>query len=217
MLVSKILNNDVLGFNEEANTRIQELLARKLVEIKQQVAFNLYGLDEEYELVEEDEDVNELSKDTLGRYVNKASGDTTDLLFKGRVARNSSDKSKAFKKLSNRGQGISLAAKRLAKEDEDLDEARVTGTKLSKSGKRWKIVRARVRKGNVQRNRRVTNTAGYTFRNSLKNHELVRMSPTERRNRKRGQKLGKIKRKAKMTSARLKRKRSDRKRKAIGL
>lgn len=157
MLVSKILDNDILGFNEEVNSRIQELLARKLVEMKQQVAFSVYALDEsiddDYELVE----------------------------------------------------------------DEDLDEAAATGTKLSASGKRWKVVRARVRKGQIQRNKRVTNTAGYTFRNSTKSHELVRMSPVERRNRKRGQKIGKIKRKAKMSQARLKRKRSDRRRKAIGL
>ena len=85
--------------------------------------------------------------------------------------------------------------------EEDLDEARI------------KIVKARVRGGKVQRRKKVSNVAGYTFRGG----QLKRMSPMERRKRKLGQRRGKIKRRAKLQRSLVKRKRSLRKRQSIGL
>ena len=87
------------------------------------------------------------------------------------------------------------------KEEETLDEAR------------FKIVKARVRGGKVQRRKKVSNVEGY----KLHDGKLKRMSPAERRRRKLGQKRGKIKRKSKMRMAMMKRKRSLRKRSSIGL
>lgn len=89
----------------------------------------------------------------------------------------------------------------LEEETEELDEARV------------KLVKARVRGGKVQRRKRVSNVPGMTFRSG----KLTRMSPAERRRRKLGAKRGKIKRRSKMRQALMKRKRSLRKRAAIGL
>lgn len=89
----------------------------------------------------------------------------------------------------------------MKEETEELDEARV------------KLIKARVRGGKVQRRKRVSNVPGMTFRSG----KLTRMSPAERRRRKLGAKRGKIKRRSKMRQALMKRKRSLRKRAAIGL
>lgn len=86
-------------------------------------------------------------------------------------------------------------------EEDQLDEAR------------FKIVKARIRGGKIQRRRKVSNVPGMTFRGG----KLTRMSPTERRRRKMGARRGKIKRKAKMSRALMKRKRSMMKRRSMGL
>lgn len=84
---------------------------------------------------------------------------------------------------------------------EELDEARV------------KIVKARIRGGVIQRRKKVSNVPGMTMRGG----KLKRMTPAERRNRKMGQRSGKIKRRSKMNRALMKRQRSIRKRKALGI
>lgn len=86
-------------------------------------------------------------------------------------------------------------------EEEQLDEAR------------FKIVKARIRGGKIQRRRKVSNVPGMTFRGG----KLTRMTPQERRRRKMGARRGKIKRKAKMSRALMKRKRSLMKRRSMGL
>lgn len=85
--------------------------------------------------------------------------------------------------------------------EDEIEEARI------------KIVKARIRGGKVQRRKKVSNVAGYTLRGG----QLKRMSPMERRRRKLGQRKGKIKRKAKLQRALMKRKRSLMRRKSIGL
>lgn len=84
---------------------------------------------------------------------------------------------------------------------EELEEARIA------------IVKARVRGGKIQRRKKVSNVAGYTLRGG----QLKRMSVTERRNRRLGQRRGKIKRRAKLNRALMKRARSLRKRQALGI
>jgi hypothetical protein len=83
----------------------------------------------------------------------------------------------------------------------ELEEARV------------KIVRARVRGGKVQRRKKVSTVKGYTVRGG----KLVKMSTKEKMDRKRGARRAKVKRRAKLARALIKRKRSLRKRKALGL
>lgn len=85
--------------------------------------------------------------------------------------------------------------------EEQLDEAR------------FKIVKARVRGGKIQRRKKVATQPGFTYRGG----KLTRMSPVERRRRKLGAKRGKIKRRSKMARALQKRKRSLMKRRTIGL
>jgi hypothetical protein len=85
--------------------------------------------------------------------------------------------------------------------DVDLNEARV------------KVVKARIRGGKVQRRKKVSNVRGYALRGG----KLVRMSAAEKRHRKLGARKGKIKRRAKMARALIKRKRSLKKRASLGL
>ena len=78
---------------------------------------------------------------------------------------------------------------------------------------RKKLIRARVRGGKVQRRKVVSAVKGYTIRGG----KVTRMTSSERLKRRIAQRKGKIKRKAKMARALIKRKRSLRKRKSLGL
>jgi hypothetical protein len=77
---------------------------------------------------------------------------------------------------------------------------------------RVKIVKLRIRNGKIQRRKKISTVPGMTFRGGT----LKRMSPVERRNRKMGQRIGKIKRRAKLNQSIRKRKRSVLKRKRLG-
>lgn len=77
----------------------------------------------------------------------------------------------------------------------------------------FKIVKARVRGGKIQRKKKVSTRPGYTMRGG----KLVRMSSSERMKRKRGARKGKVKRKASAARALIKRKRSLRKRESLGV
>lgn len=77
---------------------------------------------------------------------------------------------------------------------------------------RIKIQKVRVRGGKIQRRKKVSNVKGYTVRGK----KLVKMSPKERLDRKRGARKAAMKSKAKRARALLKRKRSLQKRKAAG-
>lgn len=91
---------------------------------------------------------------------------------------------------------------------EDLDEAAAKPT-----GRRFKIVRVRIRKDAIQRNKKVATQPGYTLRGG----KIIKMTPMERRRRRRGQRIGKIKRRAKESRSKIKYRRSIRKRNALGV
>jgi uncharacterized protein (UPF0335 family) len=78
---------------------------------------------------------------------------------------------------------------------------------------RTKIVRVRIRKGKIQRRKKLSGVKGWTFRGG----KLTRMSPLERRNRKVAAKRSKFKRRAKLRQSIRKRSMSLRKRRAMGL
>ena len=78
---------------------------------------------------------------------------------------------------------------------------------------RKKLVRARVRGGKIQRRKMLSAVKGYTIRGG----KLVRMPATERLKRKISARKAKMKRRAKLARALIKRKRSLRKRAALGL
>jgi hypothetical protein len=85
------------------------------------------------------------------------------------------------------------------------------GEKLDEA--RTKIIKARIRNGQIQRRKKVSNVPGFTLRGG----QLKRMSAAERRARKMGARRGKIKRKAHMTQTLMKRRRSLQKRQRLGL
>jgi hypothetical protein len=92
-------------------------------------------------------------------------------------------------------------------------ETRLVQIKQTLSEGNFKIVKARVRNGKVQRKKKVSTKVGYTMRDGV----LVRMSSSERLKRKMGARKGKSKRKAKLARSLIKRKRSMRKRTTLGV
>lgn len=91
--------------------------------------------------------------------------------------------------------------------EEDLQEANVM-----RMG-RTKLIRVRIRKGKIQRRKKLSAIPGYTIRGG----KMTRMSPLERRHRKMGARRSKFKRRAKLKTALRKRKISLRRRRAMGL
>lgn len=113
-----------------------------------------------------------------------------------------SKNTKALIDLKNKGKYKGPIDQAIEEEtEEQLDEARV------------KIVKARIRGGKIQRRKKISNVEGY----KVQGGQLKRMSPTERRHRKLGQKRGKIKRRSKMTRTLMKRQKSIRKRQSLGI
>ena len=96
---------------------------------------------------------------------------------------------------------------KMALEMFDLDEGNI-----QKMG-RMKLVRVRIRKGKVQRRRKVSGVKGFTYRGD----KMIRMSPMERRNRRMAARKSKFKRRAKLGQALRKRKMSLRRRSSMGL
>lgn len=78
---------------------------------------------------------------------------------------------------------------------------------------RTKIIRVRIRGGKVQRRVKRSAVKGFTIRGG----KMVRITPAEKIHRKMGARRAKIKRRAKMARSLIKRQRSLRKRKAMGL
>jgi hypothetical protein len=94
--------------------------------------------------------------------------------------------------------------------EESLDESALHN--IQKIG-RAKLIKLRVRGGKVQRRKKLSDVKGYTLRGG----QIVRMSTTERRNRKMAARKAKIKRRTKINQILRKRKISLRKRRNIGL
>ena len=78
---------------------------------------------------------------------------------------------------------------------------------------RTKTFRVRIRKGKIQRRKKLSAVKGWTIRGG----KMTRMSPVERRNRKMGARRSKAKRRAKLGQSLRKRVMSLRKRRAMGL
>jgi hypothetical protein len=78
---------------------------------------------------------------------------------------------------------------------------------------RTKTFRVRIRKGKIQRRKKLSAVKGWTIRGG----KMTRMSPIERRNRKMGARRSKSKRRAKLGQSLRKRIMSLRKRRAMGL
>jgi hypothetical protein len=82
---------------------------------------------------------------------------------------------------------------------------------------RFRIVKARIRKGKVERRRKVSTIPGFTFRSRRGNRQLIRIPPRERLKRRISQRRGKVKRRAKRARSAIKYQRALRRRKGLGL
>ena len=89
---------------------------------------------------------------------------------------------------------------------EDLDEA-----------SRWRIVKARIRNGKVQRRKKVSTVPGFTFRKKGATTVFMRIPSTERIRRRIGARRAKIKRRSHMSRMKQRQKRSMIKRHGLGL
>jgi hypothetical protein len=182
-LVSAILNRRL----DEANELIKEAFVNisivKLVEMKKMVAARMYTEMKLDGIKPAYDQIEDRRKDQV-----VASHEKSDL-----PKQNTQPNTTVIKKTS---------ANPVIKEDEEqLDESR------------FKIVRARIRGGKIQRRKKVSTVKGMTFRGG----KLIRMSPAERRKRKMGARRAKVKIKSKRSRMQLKRKRSMYKRKAMGI
>ena len=117
------------------------------------------------------------------------------------------------KELKDQGYSIHSYGQHSEPKDFYTRPVEITKEKKSLDEARFKIVKARIRNGVVQRRKKVSTAPGLTFRGG----KLTRMSPTERRHRKMGQRRGKLKRRAKMSRTLRKRTMSLRKRSRLGI
>lgn len=209
-LLESILNKQYEKANSLFEERVANISTQKLHEVKKIVAAKISEEAESFESAL-DEDV-EVSRELDEQQVNTAGKSDSPVTT---VTKNNAGKSpedslidrntQALKKQQARGQippgNTNYNSDYKLEEAEELDEARI------------KIIKARVRGGKVQRRKKISNVEGYTLRGG----KMKRMTPMERRRRKLGQKRGKLKRRAKLRMALMKRKRSMRKRTSIGL
>jgi hypothetical protein len=116
-------------------------------------------------------------------------------------------------KLKDQGYSIHSYGEHSEPKDYYTRPVKITKEKKSLDEARFKIVKARIRNGVVQRRKKVSTAPGLTFRGG----KLTRMSPAERRHRKMGQRRGKLKRRAKLSRTLRKRTMSLRKRSRLGI
>lgn len=100
----------------------------------------------------------------------------------------------------------------LLKEYISVDEAKKSTRNIQRMG-RAKIIRIRFRGGKLQRRKKLSAVKGYTIRGG----KMIRMLPKERLKRKIAARRAKVKRRAKMARILIKRKRTMRRRKMLGV
>ena len=103
--------------------------------------------------------------------------------------------------------------KMIAARDFALDELAEKYEVIQMDEARFKIVRARIRAGKVQRRKKVASQKGFTIRGG----KVTKMSPKERRTRTLAQRKGARKRRGKVVRAKVNTKRALRRRKALGV
>tara|TARA_R110000868_G_scaffold300597_1_gene561035 strand:+ start:914 stop:1585 length:672 start_codon:yes stop_codon:yes gene_type:complete len=219
-IIHDIINKNFNGAEKLVRENLENIAERKIIEMKKMIAAknimeeeaNIFEFDtsnmRRSDNVEDRRDevlktpsdqIGDLIKTTEKNY-NSKSKNTPEETPNDRV-KGGFDAMNNPNKVNRDTKGDQLKAKNANMEEETLDEAR------------FKIVRARIRNGVVQRRKKVSTAPGLTFRGG----KLTRMSPAERRHRKMGQRRGKLKRRAKMSRTLRKRTMSLRKRSRLGI
>jgi hypothetical protein len=206
-LIRSIVNKDYVKADSLISETVELIMAKKLHEAKKKTASKMceQGLDKSAaELTRRDVVEGEIGageESSMARSeLNAVTKDAKSIMSK--VKGNKELEAWTQSKITKAADYLNSVADYMSEEEqEQLEEARI------------KIVKARIRGGKIQRRKKVSTVTGMTMRGG----KLKRMTPAERRNRKMGQRRGKLKRKAKMNRALMKRQRSLRKRKALGL
>jgi|688.fasta_scaffold09819_11 hypothetical protein len=206
-LVNSIVNRDFVSADSILEETVELIMTKKLEEAKKMTAAKMteQGLDkpswalQQRGLVEDDVESGEESSMARSE-LNAITKDAKNIMSK--IKGNKELEAWTQSKITKAADYLNSVADYMSEEEkEKLDEARI------------RIIKARIRGGKIQRRKKVSNVAGMTLRGG----KLQRMSPAERRRRKMGARRAKIKRKSKMNRALMKRQRSLRKRKALGL
>ena len=219
-LVRSIANKDYVKADSILSEAVELIMVRKLEEAKKMCAAKMteQGLDAtaselrrkdivELDVSKETPDYDSIEDKRTERAVNSSIktnlGGDQEVSRRGKGDLNPQTPTRELKgnNKSNYNKSGSMADVFSEETEEQLDEARI------------KIIKARIRGGQIQRRKKISNVPGMTIRGG----KLKRMSPAERRRRKMGQRKGKLKRRAKMSRTLMKRQRSLRKRKALGL
>ena len=207
-----LIESIVIKDYDDANSIIEEsfyyIIERKMVEKKKMImaeknAWNGMPSSRQEKLYRDVLEEDDLDEMDLSR--EKPDYDSIDDRRKGQIVQDAGKTSlPGTQSVNDEGKGdlkMSTIKKTMNEESEELEEARI------------KLVKARIRGGKIQRRKRVSNVPGMTLRGG----QLKRMSAAERRRRKLGQRKGKLKRKAKMARTLMKRQRSLRRRKSLGI
>lgn len=133
-----------------------------------------------------------------------------DCILSGNLERAKELMEERLEKIAN--QKLDDLKKEIAKEEYENMGVELDEANIQKMG-RTKLIRVRIRKGKVQRRKKLSAVPGYTIRGG----KMVRMTSQERRRRKMGARRARIKRRGKLSQILRKRKMSLRKRKAMGL
>ena len=207
-LINSIVDKDFVTADSILEETVELIMAQKLEEAKKACAAKMEeqglnlsaaALTRRGVVEEEEEEAGEES--SMARSELKAIAKDSKAIM-SKVKGNKELEAWTQSKITKAADYLNSVANYMSEEEqEQLDEARI------------KIIKARIRGGKIQRRKKVSNVPGMTIRGG----KLKRMSVAERRRRKLGQKRGKLKRKAKMGRTLMKRQRSLRKRKALGI
>jgi hypothetical protein len=208
-LINSIADRDFVSADSILEETVELIMARKLEEAKKMTASKMCEQGHVMNrtaaeltrlgVVEEEEEAGEESSMARSE-LNAITKDAKSIMSK--VKGNKELEAWTQSKITKAADYLNSVADYMSEEEKDqLDEARI------------KIIKARIRGGKIQRRKKVSNVPGMTLRSG----KLQRMSPAERRRRKMGARRAKIKRRSGMNRALMKRQRSLRKRKALGI
>jgi len=200
-LIEHILAEEYGQAGAELDAVMRNIMSRKLVEMKKAIVSETYV-----------DDLDEAKKIPIG----------TKVTYKGKpgevVSHNSEEGTNIGWRTTKQNITIHTVKLKNGKEIKDTADQFDVNEETIDEGKRFSIVRVRIRKGKVQRRRKVSNIKGYTFRKKGSGAaKLIRMTPMERRKRRLGAKRGKIKRRGKKARIQQKMRIVRRKRAALGL
>jgi len=193
-LIDSIVTKDFVGADSIISETVELIMARKLEEAKKMCAAKM--------------------SEQQGHVMNRTSSQLTRLdVVEEDSVEESIDPTEIHNGPAPTGQRVNQAGKG---DKEQPNTTVIPKNNLKKdqlNEARVKIIKTRIRGGKIQRRKKVSNVPGMTIRGG----KLQRMSTAERRRRKMGARKAVRKRAPKMGRALMKRQRSLRKRRALGL